>query len=94
MLYVCFPGHLLGSATVNIDFRYAREIKATSHADKIDFTPIYFHAGTGYNTRKWDLSLLWVTTQIRAWWCFDYKYLIATGNYRLIYARRFNITEG
>ena len=86
---------LLGSATLNMAFRYSREKETNRNADKIDITPNFiFHAGAGYNTKNWDLSMLWVTTQINVkGGASNYKYLIASGNYRLIYARRFTVNR-
>jgi len=86
---------ILGSLTVNVDLSYTRE-KATDHyADKFIISPNYiFRAGAGYNTAKWNLSILWVATYIHfAGEVSDYKYRISTGNYRLFYARRFTINK-
>ncbi len=86
---------LLGSATVNLDFRYTREKEINKNADKFDFTPNFiFHAGAGYNTAKWGLSVLWVGDEIHIkGGSSSYQYLIRTGNYRLIYAKRFTINH-
>jgi len=82
---------LLGSATVNLDFRYTREKEIDHNADKLDVTPNFiFHAGVGYNSEKWNLSMLWVANQTHVRGeASDYKYAVATGNYRLIFAKRF-----
>jgi hypothetical protein len=84
---------LLASATVNFDLRYAREKTVMGNADRIGVTPNFiFHAGTGYNGRKWNLTLLWVQNGIgikgRS---SDYKYQVNIGNYRLMYAQRFSL---
>jgi len=86
---------LLASATVGIDFRYTREIENNTDADKADITPNFnFHAGTGYNAQNWDLSLLWVGDQIHVTGAGSgYNYRITTGNYRLIFAKRFSINR-
>ncbi len=82
---------LLASATINLDFRYTREKEFNANADKVDITPNFiFHAGAGYNTQKWNLSVLWVNDQIHVkGGASGYIYRISTGNYRLNYARRF-----
>jgi hypothetical protein len=84
---------LLVSATVNLDFRFCREIETGHYADRTDFTPNFiFHAGAGYNTAKWNLSVLWVANRIYVKGNGSgYQYQISPGNYRLIYARRFTL---
>jgi hypothetical protein len=86
---------LLGSATVNLDLRYAREANPGNHADKMGFTPNFiFHAGAGYNAANWSLSVLWVDDQIHVRGpATDYMYRITTGNYRLIFAKRFALSH-
>ena len=85
---------LLGSATINFDFRYTQE-RGNDVESKVDFTPNFiFHAGAGYNAEKWGLSVLWVGDQLHVKGReSNYKYLITAGNYRLIYARRFSINH-
>ncbi len=88
---------VLGSLTLNLAFRYSSEIstKLDQHASQMGFRPNYIvHAGTGYNGSKWSLSILWVDTEL-----FmhgentDYRYTVGVGNYRLVYARRFNLNR-
>jgi Domain of unknown function (DUF4421) len=86
---------ILGSATINLPFRYSNEI-STAHdfrASHFEFRPNYIiHAGGGYNGSKWSLSLLWVDTQLFMKGAeTDYTYSAIVGNYRLIYARRFTL---
>jgi len=86
---------LLASATVHLALRYVREKEIGKNADNIDFTPNFiFHAGFGYNSEKWDLSMLWVSnrTYIKGP-ASDYKYTIDAGNYRLIFAKRFTLNR-
>jgi hypothetical protein len=84
---------LLASATINLDFRFSREFQAANYADRTDFTPNFiFHAGAGYNTLKWNLSMLWVANRIYVKGNGSgYQYQISPGNYRLIYARHFTL---
>jgi hypothetical protein len=86
---------LLASGTINLAIRYSAEISSTFNdkEERFSFRPNYLlHAGGGYNGNKWSLSLLWVDTEL-----FmkgketAYSYTVSVGNYRLIYARRFNI---
>jgi Domain of unknown function (DUF4421) len=86
---------ILGSATINLAFRYSTEISTPNdeHASHFGFRPNYIlHVGAGYNSNKWDLSVLWVDTELfMKGQSTDYSYTIGVGNYRLIYARRFNL---
>jgi Domain of unknown function (DUF4421) len=88
---------LLASGTVNLALRYAMEKSATLnlHGDKLDFYPNFIvHAGAGYNTRNWSLSLLWVSTQLNVHGnTSGYRYTVTTGNYRLIFAKRFKLNH-
>jgi hypothetical protein len=88
---------VLGSVTVNLALRFTSEKSAiTGKAEeKIDFTPNdIIHLGLGYNTDKWCLSALWVRTQLNAKGrTTDYRYGVSTGNYRLIFAKRFKVNH-
>lgn len=87
----------LASATVNLSLRVASEhsVHMDRSFEKTDFTPnTIFHAGIGYNTDKWNLSALWVSTRLYIHGPYsDYKYSVGTGNYRLIYARRLALSH-
>ena len=88
---------VLASASVNLAFRYSKEHSALpgKYEDRIDFTPNdIIHAGIGYNSEKWNLTALWVSTRLNVKGeISDYKYGVATGNYRLILARRFQVNH-
>jgi Domain of unknown function (DUF4421) len=88
---------ILGSATIDLAFRYSTEISSTlnTKAELFGFRPNYnLHAGVGYNGNKWSLSMLWVDTELfMRGESSDYHYTVAVGNYRLIYARRFNLSR-
>jgi hypothetical protein len=86
---------LLASASINLAFRYSTEISTAQDykSSLFEFKPNYLlRAGLGYNGNKWSLSLLWVDTEL-----FlkgeqtGYHFKVSVGNYRLIYARRFNL---
>ena len=82
---------ILGSATVNLAFRYSTEISTTLHTNSghFGFRPNYIlHAGAGYNGDKWSLSLSWIDTELLLnGKSTDYSYTVSVGNYRLTYAR-------
>jgi Domain of unknown function (DUF4421) len=88
---------ILGSATINLAFRYSKEISSTlnTKAELFGFRPNYdLHAGVGYNGNKWSFSVLWVDSELfMRGESSDYHYTVAVGNYRLIYARRFNLSR-
>ncbi len=87
--------YALASGSMTLDFRFAREIEGSHYADKVDLTPNFmFHAGVGYNSEKWNLTLLWIGSQIYVRGpATNYKYGFGVGNYRLIYARRFPLNR-
>jgi len=86
---------ILGSATINLAFRYSTEISTSlnTSAGHFGFRPNYIlHAGAGYNGDKWNLSFSWIDTELlMKGKSTDYGYVVSVGNYRLIYARRFNL---
>jgi hypothetical protein len=88
---------LLGSATINLAFRYSTEISSTldTKSKLFGFRPNYIlHLGGGYNGNKWSLSVLWIDTELfMRGESSDYHYTVDVGNYRLIYARRFNLNR-
>ena len=88
---------ILGSATINLAFRYSSEISSLNeeHGSHLGFRPNYIlHAGAGYNSDTWDLSVLWVDTELfMKGETSGYNYTSGVGNYRLIYARRFHLNS-
>ncbi|MDP4131259.1 MAG: DUF4421 domain-containing protein [Bacteroidota bacterium] len=88
---------LLASVTINLAVRLSAEISHSTGKleDQIDFTPNHIvHVGLGYNTENWCLSTLWVNTRINAAGITsNYQYGVATGNYRLIFAKRLRINR-
>jgi hypothetical protein len=86
---------ILGSATINLAFRYSTEISSQheEHGSHLGFQPNYIlHAGGGYNSNQWDLSFLWVDTELfTKGETSNYNYTAGVGNYRLVYARRFSL---
>jgi hypothetical protein len=84
---------LLGSVNANINLGYSREVGNGIGAGRFSLTPNYLvRLGGGYNTNTWGLSLLWITTGVRTEGeATDYRYVVNTGSYRLVYARRIAI---
>ena len=86
---------LLGSLNANINLRYSRELGDGVKDDKVGFSPNFIlRIAAGYNSNKWGLGLLWITSSINTdgkGTGYDYK--ISTGSYRLVYARRFAINH-
>jgi Domain of unknown function (DUF4421) len=86
---------ILGSASINLAFRYSTEISTIKGQEVIyfGFRPNYIlHAGLGYNGSKWSLSLQWVDTELFMRGANSaYRYTINAGNYRLVYAKRFTL---
>jgi len=82
---------LLGSANINLNANFTREIGDGIRKGKVDVTRNFiFRAGAGYNTPKWGLSFLWFTGGISAEGGYShYTYALQTGSYRLIFVRRF-----
>ena len=80
----------LGSANVDFNLHFAREIGNGITDDKIGFSPNFiFRLGAGYNLSQWGLNLTWVWSSINASGQYsDFRYNLTTGNYRLIYFRR------
>ena len=88
---------ILGSASINLAFRYSTEISTSlKHKENLfGFRPNYlFHAGLGYNGSKWSLSLLLVDSELFLRGAQSlYHYTAGVGNYRLVYAKRFNLNR-
>jgi hypothetical protein len=88
---------VLGSATINLAFRYSEEISTSlgTQTNLFGFRPNYLlHAGVGYNGPKWSLSMLWVDDDLfLRGGASEYHYEANVGNYRLIYAKRFTLAR-
>jgi len=82
---------LLGSANVNYNVNFSREIGDGIRKARVGVSPNYiFRAGAGYNTPKWGVSFLWFTGGINTEGGYShYNYSMQTGSYRLIFVRRF-----
>jgi hypothetical protein len=86
---------LLGSINANIDLYLSQELSNGTRGNKVGFTPNYMlRLGGGYTTNRWGLNLIWITSNSMAdGKTSGYQYAINTGNYRLVYARRFAVNR-
>ena len=86
---------LLGSANVNLNANFSREIGPGIKSDKVGLAPNYIlRFGAGYNTNKWGLSAVWFTSSLNAEGnSTAYRYTIRAGSYRLVYVRRIAINR-
>lgn len=83
---------LLGSANVNLNANFSREIGG---GDKVGLAPNYIlRFGAGYNANRWGLSAVWFASSLNAEGnSTDYKYTMRAGSYRLVYVRRIAINR-
>lgn len=86
---------LLGSLNANIDLYLSQELGSGVRGNKIGFTPNYMlRLGGGYTTNRWGLNLIWImSNSVADGKASGYQYAINTGNYRLVYARRFAVNR-
>jgi hypothetical protein len=86
---------LLGSVNANLNAAFSREIGESIRRDQVSVSANYLlRFGTGYNTAKWGLSAIWLTSSINAQGeSSGFKYTMAVGSYRLVYVRRIAINR-
>lgn len=86
---------LLGSLNANINLYLSQESGNGVRGDKAGFSPTYLlRFGGGYTTNKWGINLTWIMTDASTdGKASGYQYALNTGNYRLVYARRFAINH-
>jgi hypothetical protein len=85
----------LGSVNANLNAAFSREIGASIRRDQVTLSANYLlRFGTGYNTAKWGLSAIWLTSSINAQGeSSGFKYTMAVGSYRLVYVRRLAVNR-
>ncbi|MEO6669726.1 MAG: DUF4421 domain-containing protein [Ferruginibacter sp.] len=82
---------ITGTLTANLNISYTTEHAAEKKANRFSFQPLTsFRVAAGYNSRRWSVSATWMDANLP----FNGKapenrYVMNTGNYRLIVARRF-----
>jgi Domain of unknown function (DUF4421) len=86
---------LHGSIHANLDLDLSQEIGTNILSHKVDISHNFiFRFGTGYNTYRWGLSLLWFTGGIDARLKHSgYAYSQQTGSYRLVYVWRIPLSS-
>ena len=83
--------YLTGSATANLHLNVTTEHVALGQNNHFGINPLFrFRAAAGYNGKLWNISANWVWDEhpfrgVNT----ESKYLLQTGNYRFIVARRF-----
>ena len=82
----------MGSVNGSFNIGYTQE-ESNSKTIKFGYWENYiFRLGTGYNSHRWNLSFSWLDSHIgSSGEKTIYKYMYNTGNYRLVYARRFGV---
>jgi hypothetical protein len=83
---------ITGSVVVNADFAYSTESGNQIKGNRFSFAPNFnYRVAIGYNTPTWSINATQVGNQlgINVASSSD-RYLLNTGNYRLIYAYRFS----
>lgn len=83
--------YLTGSATANLHFNVTTENTGSGQDNHFGINPLFrFRAAAGYNGRLWNVSANWVWDEHPFRGAdAESKYLLQTGNYRFIIARRF-----
>ncbi len=80
---------LTGSLTTNLSMCYTTEKSSNKHS-KFSVNPLTrFRIAAGYNSNTWDISANWVADRLPfQGYTGGGNYLLQTGNYRLIFAKR------
>ncbi len=81
---------ITGSLTANLNFNVSTETLAPAQMNHFSVTPLArFHIAAGYNGRVWNVSASWVADRMPFRGdASESKYLLQTGNYRIILAKR------
>jgi hypothetical protein len=81
---------ITGSLTANLSLTYTTERNSNTHS-KFSVNPLTrFRIAAGYNSNTWDISANWVADRLPfQGYSGSGSYLLQTGNYRLIIARKF-----
>jgi hypothetical protein len=79
-----------GSVNASLNLNFSKEIGAGITSNKVDVShDLIFRFGTGYNTYRWGVSLLWFTGGLNATGGHSgYSYSQQIGSYRLVYVWR------
>ena len=94
MLVVHRNFFVMGSLNATLNLSYSREIGESKGTKIGAWTDYIFRIGTGYNNNRWNLGISWIGSRITSRGETSvYKYIYNTGNYRLVYARRFAVNR-
>jgi hypothetical protein len=82
---------ITGSVSLNLNLGFSSESGSIDKTSKTYITPTsLFRVAAGYNSNRWNISTTWVNNQVPVKGRAEAnKYLFQTGNYRLIFARKF-----
>lgn len=83
---------ITASSTINFNVNYATELYNGNDRWHLSLTPtINFRTAAGYSGDQWNISANWISnTKPFITGNNSNRYILGTGNYRLIIARRFN----
>lgn len=81
---------ITGSVTANLNFNVTTESLGQAQNNHFSISPLArFRVAAGYNGRVWNVSANWIADQLPFRGdASESKYLLQTGNYRIIIARR------
>jgi len=80
---------ITGSLVANLDLNFSSETGTNLNSNQVTLNPAaVFKAAAGYNSSTWDLSCNWVGNAIWFKGASSAKYLLQTGNYRIILAKK------
>ena len=82
---------LTGSLTGNLNVSYTTEKTIDNKQNKISLNPVTrFRVAAGYNSDNWNVSVNWIADRLPfKGYASGGDYLLQTGNYRFIIAKRF-----
>jgi hypothetical protein len=83
---------ITGAASLNLNLGFSSETGSVDKTSKTYVTPTYlFRVAAGYNSNKWNVSANWVSNHlpVLGGGSSANDYVFQTGNYRLIFARKF-----
>ncbi len=80
---------ITGSLIANLDLDFSSEKGINEDKNYITLNPAtVFKTAIGYNSSTWDISCNWVGNAIWFKGASSAKYLLQTGNYRIILAKK------
>ena len=83
---------ITGAASLNLNLGFSSETGSVDKTSNTSITPTsLFRVAAGYNSYKWNVSATWVSNHlpVHGGGSSANNYIFQTGNYRLIFARKF-----